>query len=732
MKKDLKYSSEQQAIIDLASPPDKVPSQKPIIRVTAAAGTGKTTTLIGFSNRLIDLKHTRITYLTFSKAGVVDAKKRLHPLVDCNTIHATALKNLNLENIVPVDDSKLDDYILDMYDPKISDLLSTVKVGRFLNKRYKNPIPRYKKTVAFYIRKTLTRFLQSGDSLKDGFDPNRKYPSNTYYPALLWHGKGKVDGLCKHPKDFYVNIALKLFQDINSNKIRTVPFDFIIKKVQLENVQIPCDVLLVDESQDCTACQIEWLQSQSTSGTQVVFVGDAVQTIYGFRGAKSKYLMDLKNCEDRSLTCSYRFGKEITSVANTLLFVKEHSPQTPQHGTRTWIPYRVDGINPQIGIIDGDGTKTPRGKSITIIGRTNLSLLQRSIELIQTDSNVKISINGKGSSSGFGKWKKMLKEIEDLYQLFMGEGNTLKNWPYFQDEEGMSWDEFLTIVQERELNNYLLHIGIIKQYKNETMQIIGKFKEEILDKKYTSDEATVILTTVHAAKGMEWENVEILDDFTDLKKYSIISKSKGEFSQPSWGDDLNLWYVAVTRSRQYLRLPPKFIDLLNSFELIYECGQNDSICGGKKLQRIFEFLNIKNRESNGQEKLETLYQSLIAKWRIENHDQLHVLLDIVCADILKESDSDSDIDDNVSFHSKHTDTQNFSTFDPNLPIRYVASHSQRDTDRSEKSHSDKRNKESTPNMKGEIQKRIYEDLSQSDIPFVKKEKKQKFNTLSVD
>ena len=50
----------------------------------------------------------------------------------------------------------------------------------------------------------------------------------------------------------------------------------------------------MDESQDCDGCQIAWLCSCARS-RQVFFVGDAAQSIYSFRGAKSQLLMQLRS-----------------------------------------------------------------------------------------------------------------------------------------------------------------------------------------------------------------------------------------------------------------------------------------------------------------------------------------------------------------------------------------------------------------------------------------------------
>ena len=113
-----------------------------------------------------------------------------------------------------------------------------------------------------------------------------------------------------------------------------------MKQAHLENLEVPSRVLLVDESQDLNECQVAWMTQQRRlgGGKQIYFVGDAVQTIYGFRGAKSKFLGSIRGAKDLPLTKSFRFGPGLAAVANVILFAKEHSPQV-----KHFRPYRVLG-----------------------------------------------------------------------------------------------------------------------------------------------------------------------------------------------------------------------------------------------------------------------------------------------------------------------------------------------------------------------------------------------------
>ncbi len=77
------------------------------------------------------------------------------------------------------------------------------------------------------------------------------------------------------------------------------------------------------------------------------------------------------------------------------------------------------------------------------------------------------------------------------------------------------------------------------------------------------DQAGILLTTAHKAKGLELDNVLIMDDFIDLIEWGQPIDPAGV--DP---DEFNLIYVAVTRARVHLRFHkdssiPLFINWFN-------------------------------------------------------------------------------------------------------------------------------------------------------------------------
>src|ERR1019366_3149109 len=78
------------------------------------------------------------------------------------------------------------------------------------------------------------------------------------------------------------------------------------------------------------------------------------------------------------------------------------------------------------------------------------------------------------------------------------------------------------------------------------------------------EEADVLLTTCHKAKGMEWENVVVAGDFADLFDNTGTPLPVGTSADPPTQngkpirfvekDEVNLIYVAMTRSMANLMI----------------------------------------------------------------------------------------------------------------------------------------------------------------------------------
>jgi predicted ATP-binding protein involved in virulence len=179
------YSKQQLKIAENAKGPGQ--QDVSIIRITAAAGTGKTTTLKLLAEVLQTLGHTNISYITFNKTAAEQMKM---PFVTSKTIHSWAFLLLNVKEdnaFLLKTDTAFEKAIHNICGKNVLCFLGDMLEESKLDKQRKR---RAEKIVTSYLMKTLKKFLQSAKNVKEGFDC--KEYENVYYPARLWH-EGKLE-----------------------------------------------------------------------------------------------------------------------------------------------------------------------------------------------------------------------------------------------------------------------------------------------------------------------------------------------------------------------------------------------------------------------------------------------------------------------------------------------------------------------------------------------------------
>ena len=153
----------------------------------------------------------------------------------------------------------------------------------------------------------------------------------------------------------------------------------------------------------------------------------------------------------------------------------------------------------------------------------------------------------------------------------------------FKGEAEVTWKGAMELIEGQQLGQYFAAIALVCEHRETATERVAVFEEHVLNQRYTEEEADIVLSTIHAAKGMEWDNVEICDDLVSLAKFRVVKRNPSSpciqsaavplditamFDFPGYGDDINLWYVAVTRARKRLSLPPKFKEMIDVFRRI--------------------------------------------------------------------------------------------------------------------------------------------------------------------
>jgi len=165
-----------------------------------------------------------------------------------------------------------------------------------------------------------------------------------------------------------------------------------------------------------------------------------------------------------------------------------------------------------------------------------------------------------------------------LFQLYKCQPEPVKlnpsRFPEFASEDFVTWESFTDAVESREMTKYATSISVIYTLKTNTEEALNLFKKFVMEANHTAEESQVILSTCHAAKGMEWDNVYVLEDFQDMNSLKTEHTKKGfkvGFNFKNWGDDVNCLYVAVTRAKRKLYIPSSIHQFLAHCDQMSKC-----------------------------------------------------------------------------------------------------------------------------------------------------------------
>ena len=175
---------------------------------------------------------------------------------------------------------------------------------------------------------------------------------------------------------------------------------------------------------------------------------------------------------------------------------------------------------------------------------------------------------------------------------------------YFEwDDELVSWHTLLKEIETRELSKYELVASFIDRYREKSVALFDLFYDTVITPNCPIADADIILSTVHAAKGLEFDRVMVVwENGIELNKFYAESywfRESLPISPPSpnatnslqfspdrlkwragldwchYGDMYNILYVALTRSKFVLSLPSAFIDILDDlkrFDTLHAAG----------------------------------------------------------------------------------------------------------------------------------------------------------------
>lgn len=473
------------------------------IRINAVAGSGKTSTLIAYARTRPP--GSRILYLAFNRSVKLEATRRFEKEglsnVQVETAHSLAYRAVVTRT----------SYRVRAQGYKSHEIASELQLTGFGEKHNEY-------IVASHINKFITYFCNSAV---------RKVSELNYADTV-------VDEQAKRfVKQFYKQIesgARHFLARMDAGQIE-ITHDFYLKKFQLSNPQLDYDYILFDEGQDASGAMLDiFLKQQAIR----VIVGDTHQQIYSWRHAVNS----LEKVAFRSfqLSTSFRFYPSLAELAVGILQWKE----------------RLGTLNEPVEII-GKGHCKTRSRKATL-ARTNLGLLLAAVEY-SADPRNKRKIYFEGNIHSY-TYADDGASLYDVLNLSQGLRSRIRDPLVASMQSIEDLEEYVSKTEDQQMG---MLVELVKEYGDQLPGIIRDLKEM-----HTGDEdrdqAAMIFSTVHRAKGMEYDEVFLAADFITAKKIERWSNEKEKKTDAArMNEEVNLLYVAITRTRHMLHIPEAMV-----------------------------------------------------------------------------------------------------------------------------------------------------------------------------
>ncbi len=488
--------------MELTDQQKKIVSTKGNLKINAVAGSGKTSTMIEYAKR--QSKSAKILYLAFNKSVKLEAidKFKKHNLnnVTVETAHSLAYKNI-------LKDKK---YKIRQTEYKPYDLIEILKLSN-------GEDPLFGYIIANHIKKFTNYFCCSNKS---------KVAELNYLDTISDEDSKKIVNIHYQRIEKQTRIFLA---KMDSGEIE-ITHDFYLKKFQLSNPKLDYDFILFDEAQDASPAMLDIFLKQNHA-TKVI-VGDTHQQIYSWR-----YAINSLECVDFkafNLSTSFRFNQEIANFANEILAYKNYIKK-----------------DCDIKII---GKSIPKPSiSKAFIARTNLGLLTKAIEFI-TNNDGENDIYFEGNISSY-TYAETGASLYDVLNLFNKKPELIQNKIIKKIKDFNELEDFATKIEDVEL---MMMIDLVKIYEKDLPKVIKKLKERHI-KDDNKNSAKAVFTTVHRGKGMEYDTIEIVEDFIAEDTLLEIDFEGKKTNLNKLNEEINLLYVAVTRAKQKVIIPKKLV-----------------------------------------------------------------------------------------------------------------------------------------------------------------------------
>jgi superfamily I DNA/RNA helicase len=473
------------------------------IKINAVAGSGKTTTVIEYAKARP--KNCKILYLAFNKSVKLEAIKKFAENglknVQVETAHSLAYKHIVYRNGFKVRPQGYKTH-------EIAELLGLQG----------NEEKQTEYILANHINKLITYYCNS----------DKQKVKELNYLDVVFESKAKL-----FVKTFYSYIEKQtriLLDKMNKGEIE-ISHDFYLKKFQLSNPVLYYDYILFDEGQDASPAMLDIFFKQNATK---VIVGDTHQQIYGWRFAVNS--LEKADYRTYNLSASFRFSQDIADLAMKILELKNIIAD--------FTPIRITG----------KGTAKDN-KTKATLARTNLGLLVKAIEYVTEKRNVK-NIYFEGNINSY-TYADEGTSLYDVLNLFNGNHHLIRDKLIQGMKDIGELEDYIDNTEDVQLR---MMVDLVLEYEDEIPRIIKRIKDKHIDNDDKS-KAEMIFSTVHRSKGMEYDSINLAEDFITEEKLlkQINNPDKDENSLTRLNEEINLLYVAVTRTKYLIQIPKSML-----------------------------------------------------------------------------------------------------------------------------------------------------------------------------
>lgn len=391
--------------------------------------------------------------------------------------------------------------------------------------------------------------------------------------------KKLVDLWREYDKSLQASQALD-FDDLLVKGVELLKKDEIRGKVHEEYGWV-----LVDEYQDTNKAQFELSKLLVPEGKRLTVVGDVAQAIYSFRGADFRNL-DLLKGEFKDLSVvelgqNYRSTQKILDVAYEMLKNNKNHPvlrleAAGGEGKKVEVVELADERQEAREVINRCEEGEKKGRSVAVLYRTNAQsrsfeeeLMKRGLayqlvggirfyqraEIKDLTAYLRYLYNEKDSVSKKRLekvGKRRLKRLEEWIEKEERE-KLLKRKPVELIERILEVTDYLNKFKEEDEKDRarMENIEELMAVASESGKV-GEFLEKIAlieadeeAERGKNKETKIHLMTVHAAKGLEFDEVWVVGMEEGLFPHSRSLNEEGEIEE-----ERRLLYVAITRARE--------------------------------------------------------------------------------------------------------------------------------------------------------------------------------------